>query len=74
VCECTVGVDVGDGTTIHLVLILSNVAMGCIVLGRQMNVYRYFGIIKIPHTLLEASVQNQEGVWSWFWFRTDFFG
>ena len=37
--ECTVGVDVGDGTAIDLLLILSNVVMGCIVLGRQMNVY-----------------------------------
>jgi predicted small secreted protein len=37
VCECTVGVDVGDGTTI-LRSILSNIVMGCIVLGRQMNV------------------------------------
>ena len=44
VCECTVGVDVGDGTTrgegtISLMSILSTIAMGCIVLGRQMNVY-----------------------------------
>ncbi len=39
VCECTVGVDVGDGPTPLLISILSNVVMGCIVLGRQMNVY-----------------------------------
>ena len=34
VCECTVGVDVGDGTAAELNSILSNVVMGCIVLGR----------------------------------------
>jgi hypothetical protein len=39
VCECTVVVDVGDGTTSALMSILSNIAMGRIVLGRQMNVY-----------------------------------
>jgi len=39
VCECTVGVDVGDGTTPELVLIPSNVVVGCIVLGRHMNVH-----------------------------------
>ena len=38
VCECTVGVDVGDGTTIVLKSIPPNVVMGCIVLGRQMYV------------------------------------
>ena len=38
VCECAVGVDVGDGSTTVLISILSNVVMGCIVLGRQMNV------------------------------------
>ena len=38
VCECTVGVDVGDGTTSPLFSI-NNIVMGCIVLGRQMNVY-----------------------------------
>ena len=38
VCECTVGVDVRDGTTHVLKSILSIVVMGCIVLGRQMNV------------------------------------
>ena len=38
VCECTVGVDVRDGTTILLFSILPYVVMGCIVLGRQMNV------------------------------------
>ena len=43
VCECTVGVDVGDGSTHELTSIPSNIAMGCIVLGRQMNVY--FGTI-----------------------------
>ena len=32
VCECTVVVDVGDGTTIALTPILSNIVMGCIVL------------------------------------------
>ena len=40
VCECTVGVDVRDGpATPSVYTILSNVVMGCIVLGRQMNVY-----------------------------------
>ena len=38
VCECAIGVDVRDGTTPLLISILSNVVMGCIVLGRQMNV------------------------------------
>ena len=35
VCECTVGVDVGDGTTPELNSILSDIVMGCIVLGRR---------------------------------------
>jgi hypothetical protein len=48
VCECTVGVDVGDGPTTVLKLILSNVVMGCIVLEMQMNVY--FTMIVCPHT------------------------
>jgi hypothetical protein len=39
VSECTVGVDVGDGTTTPLLSIPSNIIMGCIVLGRQMNVH-----------------------------------
>ena len=38
VCECTVGVDVRDGTTTSLISIVVRVVMGCIVLGRQMNV------------------------------------
>ena len=38
VCKCTVGVDVRDGTTTFLKPILLNVVVGCIVLGRQMNV------------------------------------
>ena len=38
VCECTVGVDVRDGTTSVLISIVAHVVMGCIVLGRQMNV------------------------------------
>ena len=43
VCECTVGVDVRDGATHALNSILS-VVMGCIVLGRQMNVdFSIFG-------------------------------
>jgi hypothetical protein len=37
--ECTVGVDVRDGTTLDLKSVLSNIVMGCIVLGRQMDVY-----------------------------------
>jgi hypothetical protein len=37
-CECTVGVDVRDGTTHEMLSIRSFVVMGCIVLGRQMNV------------------------------------
>ena len=49
-CECTVGVDVGNGTTIALMSILSNVAMGCIVLGRQMNVY--FATIGCSNTII----------------------
>ena len=48
VCECTVGVDVGDGTTIFLMSIFSYIVMGCIVLGRQMNVY--FTTIVCPNT------------------------
>ena len=47
-CECAVGVDVRDGTTIVLSSILSNVVMGCIVLGRQMNVY--FGMTGCTNT------------------------
>ena len=38
-CECTVGVDVRNGTTTILGSILACVVMGCIVLGWQMNVY-----------------------------------
>ena len=50
VCECTVGVDVGDGTTkllksIKLILVI--VVMKCIVLGRQMNVYFCGSLFKI---------------------------
>ena len=52
--ECTVGVDVGDGTTLDLTPILSNVVMGCIVLGRQMNVD--FGMIVCPNTLAFVGV------------------
>ena len=37
-CECTVGVDIRDGTTTLLKSIVAHVVMGCIVLGRQMNV------------------------------------
>ena len=43
VCECTVGVDVGDGSTTVLFSILPNIVMRCIVLGKQINVY--FGTI-----------------------------
>ena len=39
VCECTIGVDVRDGTILCLTSVLFNIVMGCIVLGRQMNVY-----------------------------------
>ena len=39
VCECTVGVDVGDGTIKGLMSIRLNIAMGCIVFGRQVDVY-----------------------------------
>ena len=49
VCECTVGVDVRDGTTILLFPILPYVVMGCIVLGRQMNVD--FGTIGCMNTM-----------------------
>ena len=38
VCECTVGVDVRDGAAIVLISIVVHVVMGCIVLGRQMNI------------------------------------
>ena len=51
-CECTVGVDVGDGTTILLKSILSDIVMGCIVLGRQMNV-DFSMIICINTTFVE---------------------
>ena len=46
---CIVGVDVRDGTTIALNSILSNVVMGCIVLGRQMNIY--FGMTGCTNTI-----------------------
>ena len=49
VCECAVGVDVGDGTTIALTPILSNIVMGCVVLGRQMNIY--FSIVGCNNTI-----------------------
>ena len=49
VCECTVGVDVRDGTTTVLISVPSNVVMGCIVLGRQMNVY--FGTKVCPNAI-----------------------
>ena len=49
VCECAVGVDVGDETTNHLNSIPSNVVMGCIVSGRQMNVY--LGTIVCTNTI-----------------------
>ena len=32
VCECTIGVDVGDGTTTFLLSVLPIVVVGCIVL------------------------------------------
>ena len=38
VCECTVGVDVRDGTTHVLTSIAPCIVMRCIVLERQMNV------------------------------------
>ena len=37
-CECSIGVDVRDGTASVLHSIVAHVVMGCIVLGRQMNV------------------------------------
>ena len=49
VCECTVGVDVGDGTTTDLKSILFNVVVGCIVLGRQMNIY--FAMLNCNNTI-----------------------
>ena len=51
VCECTVGVDVRDGSTTPCQSILSNIVMGCIVLGRQMNVYFATITCQYPHTL-----------------------
>ena len=36
--ECAIGVDVRDGATLHLKSIVALVVMGCIVLGRQINV------------------------------------
>ena len=49
-CECAVSVDVRDGTTSSLKSILSTVGMGCIVLGRQMNVdFSIFGCINTKH-------------------------
>ena len=55
VCECTVGVDVGDGTTIGVVItglisITSNIVMRCIVLGGQMNLY--FGMIVCTNAMM----------------------
>ena len=58
-CECTVGVDVGDGTTTFLKSILSNIVMGCIVLGRQMNVD--FGTINRTADFLFLLVETKEG-------------
>ena len=52
VCECAVGVDVRDGTAIFLISIVVPVVMGCVVLGRQMNVY--FSMIVCPNTTLAA--------------------
>ena len=50
VCECAVGVDVGDGTTTVLTSIVVHVVMGCIVLRRQMNVD--FSIVDCINTTL----------------------
>ena len=49
-CECTIGVDVRDGTTIVLISAVAHVVMGCIVLGRQMNVD--FSIVVCNNTIL----------------------
>ena len=38
VCECSVGVDARNGTTLQLESVTFNIVMGCVVLGRQMNV------------------------------------
>ena len=48
-CECTVGVDVRDRATEFFISIPVNIAMGCIVLGRQMNVY--FGTSVCQNTI-----------------------
>ena len=37
-CECAIGVYVCDGAAVQLPPIVALVVMGCIVLGRQMNV------------------------------------
>ena len=50
VCECSVGVDVRDGTdTPSIFTIISAIVMGCIVLGRQMKVH--FGMPVSTNTL-----------------------
>jgi hypothetical protein len=38
VCECSIGVDVRNGSTLVFISIGLHVVMGCIVLGRQINV------------------------------------
>ena len=38
VCECSVGVDARNGTTLQLESVTFNIVMGCVVLGRQRNV------------------------------------
>ena len=51
------GVDVGDGTTIFLTSVISNVVMGCIVLGRQINVY--FSISACNNTKLFVGMNGR---------------
>ena len=52
-CECAVGIDVRDRPTTCLFSILPIVVVGCIVLGRQMNVDFAMIVCKIPSPVLE---------------------
>ena len=56
-CECAIGVDVRDGTTIFLKSIVAHVVMGCIVLGRQMNVD--FSIVVCINTIIFVGMETK---------------
>ncbi len=55
-CECAVGVDVRDGATTLLSSIVVQVVMGCIVLGRQMNVDFTIFVCKDTHFFVGMDV------------------